>query len=68
MARITSEMSSRIRLEKRSTIAPPTSRKTTVGVVRAATNHARCDALWVVSSTSSVSATSATPSPNCEMV
>ena len=68
-ARAQSEMSKRSRRENRSTIAPPTKRKTTNGVIRAAANQASFDALsFVVSRTSSVSATRATPSPNCEIV
>ncbi len=37
-----------------------------MGAMRAAANHASIEALWVVSSTSSVSATRATPSPRLE--
>ena len=66
-ARPPSEIKSRMRRENRSTIAPPTKRKSTVGVMRAAANHESFVTLkCVVSSTSRVRAMFATPSPKFE--
>lgn len=64
----TSEISKRSRREYRSTMTPPTNRNITVGVIRAAANHANFDTLCVVSKTNNVSATRATPSPKFDTV
>lgn len=64
----TSEISRRSRREYRSTMTPPTKRNITVGVIRAAANHANFSTLCVVSRTKSVSATRATPSPKFDTV